>query len=721
MALAGEKVCLTGKLSVTRKEMEELLTTHKATISNTVTKDTTLVVYGPDKGAKYAQAEAKGITLLTEDELRARLAGGAAAVGGKRKAEPAAAAGAPARKAAKPAPPSPVPGASPLAGQVVCITGTLSMLRAKAVQLLEDNGATQANTVTAKCTILLCGSGAEGTSKYLQAKARGIRLLTEDELIAMVSPDAAAGSPTPTPAVAEAEGTAAEAESSPAAAKSATKSATGTQKLIKKGRGVVDVHSGMADKAHIYEEGDDVYQVMLNQTNIGQNNNKFYVIQLLEADAGGKWWVWTRWARVGQVGQSKLEPAPTLDRAKALFGSKFTEKTRNAWKDRHNFVKVPGKYMLMDMDYGEEAEEEPASPAAPSSPTKLPDSKLDARVQSIISMITDTKMMTAAMAELEVDVKKMPLGKISKQQVKMGYEVLTRLASALKTNAGGTTLASLSSEFYTIIPHNFGMRVPPVINSEEAIHKKIELLDTLAELEIASKLLGPSGSGPAEHPVDAAYNRLKCRMDPLDRGSDTWALIEEYVRTTHGKTHTAYTLEVLDVLEVAREGEKERFLADIGNRALLWHGSRLTNFMGILSQGLRIAPPEAPATGYMFGKGVYFADMVTKSANYCHANKKDNVALMLLADVALGTPLLLKGAKYMDKAPGHYQSTFGQGAMMPDPAKAKALPDGVKVPLGEAINPPDHQGTSLLYNEFIVYDVCQVHLRYLLKVKFNFK
>lgn len=31
-------------------------------------------------------------------------------------------------------------------------------------------------------------------------------------------------------------------------------------------------------------------------------------------------------------------------------------------------------------------------------------------------------------------------------------------------------------------------------------------------------------------------------------------------------------------------------------------GSRLTNFMGILSQGLRIAPPEAPATGYMFGK-----------------------------------------------------------------------------------------------------------------------
>ena len=34
-------------------------------------------------------------------------------------------------------------------------------------------------------------------------------------------------------------------------------------------------------------------------------------------------------------------------------------------------------------------------------------------------------------------------------------------------------------------------------------------------------------------------------------------------------------------------------------RMLLWHGSRLTNWAGILTQGLRIAPPEAPVTGYM--------------------------------------------------------------------------------------------------------------------------
>lgn len=32
---------------------------------------------------------------------------------------------------------------------------------------------------------------------------------------------------------------------------------------------------------------------------------------------------------------------------------------------------------------------------------------------------------------------------------------------------------------------------------------------------------------------------------------------------------------------------------------------------------LRIAPPEAPVSGYMFGKGIYLADVVSKSANYC--------------------------------------------------------------------------------------------------------
>lgn len=49
--------------------------------------------------------------------------------------------------------------------------------------------------------------------------------------------------------------------------------------------------------------------------------------------------------------------------------------------------------------------------------------------------------------------------------------------------------------------------------------------------------------------------------------------------------------------------------------------------------GLRIAPPEAPVTGYMFGKGVYFADMFSKSANYCCASSQLRDGVLLLCEV----------------------------------------------------------------------------------------
>ena len=67
---------------------------------------------------------------------------------------------------------------------------------------------------------------------------------------------------------------------------------------------------------------------------------------------------------------------------------------------------------------------------------------------------------------------------------------------------------------------------------------------------------------------------------------------------------------------------------------LLWHGSRVSNFVGILSQGLRIAPPEAPASGYNYGKGIYFADLFGKSAHYCRGTTNDDI-LIMLCDVAV--------------------------------------------------------------------------------------
>lgn len=82
-------------------------------------------------------------------------------------------------------------------------------------------------------------------------------------------------------------------------------------------------------------------------------------------------------------------------------------------------------------------------------------------------------------------------------------------------------------------------------------------------------------------------------LQPLDKNAAEFDIITKYVKNTHAQTHDL-SLEIIDIIKVDRRGESERFRADIGNVQLLWHGSPLSNYIGILSQGLRIAPPEAP-------------------------------------------------------------------------------------------------------------------------------
>ena len=159
--------------------------------------------------------------------------------------------------------------------------------------------------------------------------------------------------------------------------------------------------------------------------------------------------------------------------------------------------------------------------------------------------------------------------------------------------------------------------------------------------------------------------------------------------------------------------------------------------VGILSQGLRIAPPEAPATGYMFGKGVYFADMVSKSANYCMATSDNTTAVLVLCEVALGSQYELIRAEFEAKensAKQGKQSTYGIGKTCQDAAGARELVGGITAPMGKAM-PNAYleqnlerlkaenrvKAPALLYNEFIVYDVRQVRMKYVVVVDLDFQ
>lgn len=157
-----------------------------------------------------------------------------------------------------------------------------------------------------------------------------------------------------------------------------------------------------------------------------------------------------------------------------------------------------------------------------------------------------------------------------------------------------------------------------VLDTPKKVKQKIMMLQSLADIQFAQKIL--QEASVEKNQLDSSYKKLKCDITPLDPNSKEFKLITEYVNNTHANTHSWYTLEIQDIFKLDRNGESRKFKRELGNRMLLWHGSRLTNWVGILSRGMRIAPPEAPSTGYMFGKGVYFADMVSKSANYCYTS-----------------------------------------------------------------------------------------------------
>lgn len=187
--------------------------------------------------------------------------------------------------------------------------------------------------------------------------------------------------------------------------------------------------------------------------------------------------------------------------------------------------------------------------------------------------------------------------------------------------------------------------------------------------------------------------------------------------------------QIANIFRIERKGENDRFDKAYGsiknkNRRLLWHGSRSTNYGGILSQGLRIAPPEAPVSGYMFGKGVYFADMSSKSANYCCPYNSGNMGLLLLCDVELGDPMYEQiysnyNAATDSKREGKL-ATLGLGQSVPagwkDAGVVHSNLKGVQMPDVAISSGQDNSSASLMYNEYIVYDVKQIRQKYLFHV-----
>ena len=88
------------------------------------------------------------------------------------------------------------------------------------------------------------------------------------------------------------------------------------------------------------------------------------------------------------------------------------------------------------------------------------ESRLPGAVQRLMQLIFNEQNFDQAMAALDYDADKMPLGKLSKTTLKQGYGILQQLAGVIGDATQNKRLADLSNSYFSTIPHSFGRNRP---------------------------------------------------------------------------------------------------------------------------------------------------------------------------------------------------------------------------------------------------------------------
>ena len=175
--------------------------------------------------------------------------------------------------------------------------------------------------------------------------------------------------------------------------------------------------------------------------------------------------------------------------------------TGNDWDEVMSggaFAKCPNCFFpvarSLDADGGDETGSKLATVKADSR------SALDPRVQDLMCLIFDVKLMEQSLKEMEIDLTKMPLGNLKKSQITAGYEVLSKIQDVLSSEtlaaqAKKQQLSDLSNHFYTLIPHDFGMGRIKVIDSTDELRAKIKMIEALLDIQCAVTMLSSGGGG----------------------------------------------------------------------------------------------------------------------------------------------------------------------------------------------------------------------------------
>ncbi|KAL7686361.1 putative Poly [ADP-ribose] polymerase, ankyrin repeat-containing domain, WGR domain superfamily [Plasmopara halstedii] len=471
----------------------------------------------------------------------------------------------------------------------------------------------------------------------------------------------------------------------------------------------VNLSCDVGRKSKVYVEGDGTeLNALLTKVDVKNGSfglNVFYRLQLVHDELQDIYVLFTNWGRIGETG--KFQNTPFRDEAEAAneFKRIFRSKTGNTWDSRAlgDFIKKPKKYNLVkrvnymtkvDIEVTRSIREDMESV-----PTKGvmfrelcdPDLIASPSLMAMLAAITDVRNLQLAAqtscgfaggdlpiaeqdelcAALEqlIEIKSL-LEEMESLNKEIGFAsgdisddgANTRALLATRHEVLTEKLSDRSSRYYEIMPCQEDSLASSIKAFDQVSDVNVEItrIRMLSDIiETYKMLLGAKNALGKQHPLEYCYHALQVRIAPLLPEDPERQLIHRYFfggfRPSDRRMYR-----ISNVFEVERRGETQRFNDMMEKRPdlrplqthLLWHGTKRTNLMGILSQGLRIAPPEAPHHGYLYGKGLYFSNVAKKSFNYCDepyalpiiekdgkTNRKTRaVHYMLLCEVSLGDP-----------------------------------------------------------------------------------
>jgi ankyrin repeat protein/predicted DNA-binding WGR domain protein len=401
----------------------------------------------------------------------------------------------------------------------------------------------------------------------------------------------------------------------------------------------IDSKANMPDSTVVHSrEGDGFYNALLQKTSIDYGAsgwNNFYKLQILFNPLQPELYVlYTNFGRVGDHdSQFQRTPFAKEDEAIAEFKKIFKSKTKNDWGDREHFQRHQGKYSMVHLANNSNVRDI-LQPIKWDDETLIQPKLQDKKLQKIVKKFCDVNLLKRYTKQT-TGFSESGLGDLRRDALTNGFKVLKEILAKIEILNKGVEddtpipaqenkedqemtesaeqqppvkrmrelnpterrlkfdeVTELSNTFYTLIPHTEFARSPiKPINDERTIREKMKMLTDLIDLQIATRIILAAQHRVKEiSPVDYCYYALNSYMVRVGEIDPDLDIIKRYILNTNSKA------KLKGAYRVVRHEEVERFKPweNNSNRMLLWHGSAVSNFLSIMSSGLRIAPPEAP-------------------------------------------------------------------------------------------------------------------------------